>query len=217
MAQSWRGSYTRYREFFLNISALYKKRADLRAFLEIILSISTVIIFLLFALKPTAITIISLLQQIREKEATLAGLNKKVNDLKTVGNLLTQNQDSLPFVNSAVPTQPVPDVLSQQTEGLAAKHGAQILAISVNQVSILGAAQAGKKTANIKPLPESSKEMPFSISVRGPYQSLLAFISDFENLRLVSKIDSLGVTASNTDAGLIIVAVISGRAPFTRL
>ena len=59
MATGWRGQYIRYRGFFLNIVDLYKKRADLRAFLEVILSISTVTIFLLFALKPTMLTIVS--------------------------------------------------------------------------------------------------------------------------------------------------------------
>ena len=89
MALGWRGSYSRYKEFFLNITALYKKKAELRAFLEIILSLSTIIIFLLFALKPTVITIVSLLQQIREKQDTLSGLTQKVSDLQKANNRLT--------------------------------------------------------------------------------------------------------------------------------
>ena len=214
MAQGWRGSQTRYREFFLNITALYKKRADLRAFLEIVLSISTVIVFLLFALKPTALTIISLMQQIKDKQQTLSGLTQKVKDLQSAVNLLTQNQDSIPFINTAVPTKPTPDTLAQQVEGLAQKNGTQILAISVNQTPIIGASQAGKKSASLKPLPEGSKEMSFAISVKGNYQSLTTFISDFENLRIISKIDSLGITSSNTDSGLVVVAIISGRMPF---
>ena len=95
MALGWRGSYSRYKEFFLNITALYKKKAELRAFLEIILSLSTIIIFLLFALKPTVITIVSLLQQIKEKQATLSGLTQKVSDLQKASSLLQQNRASI--------------------------------------------------------------------------------------------------------------------------
>ena len=108
MAQGWRESYYRYKEFFLNISALYKQKADLRAFLEIVLSITTVIVFLLFALKPTALTIINLLQQISEKRQTLAALTQKVTDLQTASTLLDQNQNILPDIDNAVPTYPTP-------------------------------------------------------------------------------------------------------------
>lgn len=214
MATNWRESYLRYREFFLNISALYKRRADLRAFLEIILSLLTVIMFLLFALKPTALTIISLLQQIKEKQQTLSSLNQKVNDLQTASNLLTQNQNNIPDIDTAVPTSPNPDVLSEQIEGLAAKDSTNILGVAINQVILIGTTASVKSPSNTKPLPGNAKEMPFSISVSGNYVSLISFIKDFSSLRIASKIDSLGINSSTTDKGRVIVAVISGRIPF---
>jgi hypothetical protein len=213
MALGWRGSYTRYKEFFLNISALYKKRPDLRAFLEIILSLSTVIIFLLFALKPTVITIISLLQQIKEKQSTLSVLTQKVSDLQVAGNLLQQNQNFIPNINIAVPSRPNPNTLSEQALGLAAKNSASILGVSINQITLMGV-DTSKGVPGIKPLPANAKEMSFSISVRGPFSNLAAFIKDFENLRIVTKIDTFGITSSVTDKGLVIVAIISGRVPY---
>ena len=45
MKQGWRGQYYRYRGYFLDILNLYKKRSDLRAFVEVILSLSTITIF----------------------------------------------------------------------------------------------------------------------------------------------------------------------------
>jgi cell division protein FtsB len=213
MALGWRGSYTRYKEFFLNISALYKKRPDLRAFLEIILSLSTVIIFLLFALKPTVITIISLLQQIKEKQSTLSVLTQKVADLQVAGNLLQQNQSFIPIINIAVPSRPSPNTLSEQALGLAAKNSASILGVSINQITLMGV-DTSKGVPGIKPLPANAKEMSFSISVRGPFSNLAAFIRDFENSRIVKKIDTLGISSSVTDKGLVIVAIISGRVPY---
>lgn len=212
MALGWRGSYARYREFFLNIAALYKKRADVRAFLEIILSLGTVIIFLVFALRPTAITIISLLQQINDKKQVLSALTQKVSNLQTAGNLLTQNQNALPDINIAVPSQPNPDTLAQQVEGLAIKNGAEILGITINNVIITGTTTT-KSASNLKALPGGAKEMAFSVSVRGNYSSLASFVSDFQNLRIVSNIDSLAISSSVTDKGLVIVAVLSGRVP----
>jgi len=214
MPSGWRGSYVRYREFFLNISDLYKKRADLRAFLEIILSLTTITIFLIFALKPTAVTIIDLLQQIKEKKSTLAVLTQKVNDLQTAGGLLQQNQSYIPDINSAVPDAPNPDTLSQQVMGLATKDSVEILGFSVNQITLIGSATTKSGSSAFKPLPGNAKEMPFSLSIKGGFSNLTGFIKDFENLRASTKIDSLGINSSITDKGLVIVTVISGRTPF---
>ena len=186
MALGWRGSYTRYKEFFLNITELYKKRADLRAFLEIILSLSTVIVLLLFALKPTVLTIIDLLQQIEEKQSTLSALTQKVADLQVAGNLLQRNQGFIPNINVAVPSRPNPNTLSEQALGLAAKNSASILGVSINQITLMGL-DTGKGVPGIKPLPANAKEMSFSISVRGAFSNLAAFIRDFENLRNLSR------------------------------
>jgi hypothetical protein len=213
MALGWRGSYARYREFFLNISELYKKRADLRAFLEIILSLTTITIFLLFALKPTVITIIGLLQQIKEEQVTLAALTQKVSNLQVAAGLLTQNQNFIPDIDTAVPTSPVPDILSGQILGLAAKDSVDILGISVDQVTLVGPV-TGKGATGLKALPGNAKEMSFSVSVKGTYPNLVLFIKDFENMRITKVIDTLATTSSVTDKGLVIVSVISGRVPF---
>jgi hypothetical protein len=212
MALGWRESYTRYREFFLDISALYKKRADLRAFLEIILSLSTITIFLLFALKPTVITIIDLLQQIKGERVTLAALTQKVSNLQIAGGIL-KNQSFIPNIDIAVPTSPNPDILSGQILGLAAKNSVSILGISVDQTTLVGSTTT-KNSRGLKPLPGEAKEMSFSISIKGTYPNLILFIKDFENLRITKIIDTLAISSSVTDKGLVIVAVISGRVPF---
>lgn len=214
MALGWKGSYHRYREFFMNISAIYKQKADLRAFLEIVLSITMVIVFLLFAIKPTALTIISLVQQINEEKQTLVTLNQKITDLQTAQSLLTQNQNYIQDINSAVFSIPSPDVLSKQLQGLSAKNSVQILGIAVNRVVLTGALPNSKSTGGLTPLPGGAYEMPFSISVKADYPSLINFIKDFENLRIATKIDDVGITSSLTDNGRVIVAVISGRVPF---
>ena len=213
MALGWKGSYTRYREFFLNISALYKKSAELRAFLEIILSLSTIIIFLLFALKPTVVTIVDLLQQIKEKQTTLAGLTQKVSDLQKANGLLQQNQAFIPNINLAVFTLPKPNIYAQQVLGLAAKNSVDILGFSINQLTLVGTATF-KGSSEVTPLPGDAKEMSFSLSIRGAYSNLAAFVKDFENLRVSTKIDSLGINSSVSDKGLVIAAVVSGRVPY---
>ena len=42
MAVGWRKDYTRYQRYFLNLFAVYKNRDDVKAFLEIVLSLATI-------------------------------------------------------------------------------------------------------------------------------------------------------------------------------
>jgi Tfp pilus assembly protein PilO len=214
MALGWKGSYFRYRKFFLNIAAFYKEKPDLGKFLELVMSIVAVIIFLLFAIKPTILTIVGLLQQIEEKRQTLTLLTQKVDALQDANTLLAQNQSVIESIDSSIPSLPNPDVLSKQVQGLAAKNSTTISGIAVSQVNLVGGGSPTKTSGDLKPMPENTGEMPFSISIKGDYTNLSNFIKDFENLRVAAKIDSLGITSSITDTGRVIVAVISGRVPF---
>lgn len=214
MATGWRNEYTRYKEFYLNIVNVYKQRADLRAFLEIILSLSTIIIFIIFALKPTALTIINLVREIEEKKVVLQNLAKKIEDIETAGNIYFENQELISKVNLAISNLPEPESFSQQVLATANKNTVQVMGMSVGQVQIMGDKSSGKPKSDFKPLPENSSEMPFSISVRGDYAQLISFIKDLEDLRLTTKIDMLGVNSANTEDGTIITSIVSGRIPY---
>lgn len=214
MAVGWRSQYFRYKGFFLNIVDLYRKRQDLRMFLEIILSLTTVIIFLLFALKPTALTIINLIKEINEKEATVARLDEKIRDLDVARDVYAQNANLIPIIDSSIPVAPKPETLSAQIVGLAARNSVNVLGISVGEVTLVGKPQEKKGKEKTTALPEGSLEMPISISVSGNYQGLTALIRDIENLRRPIKIDVLGVNVSETDFGRVVVAIISGRAAY---
>lgn len=214
MALGWKGQYVRYREFYLNVMQVYKKNADLRAFLEVSLSLTTVTIFLVFALKPTALTIISLLQTIKEKQSTIASLDLKTRNLQTASGIFEQYQNVIPDVDIAVSTAADPDVITKQIQGIAAKNGVTIMGLSIGQITLIGKDTSPKKTQDYKPLPGNPKEMAISISVKGEYESLINFAKDFENLRVISKIDVFGINSSQTEQAQFIVAIISGRVPY---
>lgn len=214
MATGWKGQYYRYREFFLNIVSLYKQRRDIRAFLELILSLSTIIIFVIFALKPTILTILSLYSQINNKKSTLESLNQKVSALQRANNIYSQNKNSISTVNSAIFTKPEPDTISKQIQGLASKNSVNILGVSVGQLMIIGKTTAAKTLVDVKPLPESAQAMSISISVKATYTNLINFIKDLESLRVPIKVDSLTINSSQTQEGSIIVSVITARVPF---
>ncbi|KKR69677.1 MAG: hypothetical protein UU12_C0039G0004 [Candidatus Woesebacteria bacterium GW2011_GWA2_40_7b] len=214
MKQGWRGQYYRYRGYFLDILNLYKKRSDLRAFVEVILSISTVTIFLVFALKPTALTIISLVKEIKGKQTAISGLNQKISDLSKAQALFIQNQDFISNIDIAVETKPEPDTITKQIIGLSVKNSVNILGLSIGQVSLIGKPVLVNVVSGSKPLPGNAQEMSVSINIQGDYLNMLSFISDFESLRIASKIDLVGINSSEADGAKVINMLVSARIPF---
>jgi len=190
MALGWREQYSRYKGFFLNILALYKKRADLKMFLEVILSIITITIFSLFALKPTALTIIALVKEVQGKESLIEKLDQKISNLEKARDTFSQEQSAVPIIESAIPDSPSPDILVGQIEGLAVKNSVGVLGISIGEVALIG---------------NKAKEVSISISITSAYQNLNLMIKDIENLRIPVKIDTLGINANT--------AIISGKVP----
>ena len=215
MALGWHRQYYRYKEFFLNILDLYRKKPDLRMFLEIILSLSTVVVFLLFALKPTIITIVNLLKEINEREVMVARLETKLKNLTTAKSVYQREISSVPIIESSVPSLPSPSDFAGQIQALANKASVKVLGISIGETIIIGSDEKMKSSrSDFKPLPEPSQEMPISISINGSYPSLILFLRDIENMRRPLKIDILGINSQTSESGKTITIVLSGRVPF---
>ena len=83
MEKGWKRDYSRYKEFFLNIWRVYNTKPSLKIYLELILSLSTVAVFAVFAIKPTVLTIIELNKEISSKEETISKLLKRKEFKKT--------------------------------------------------------------------------------------------------------------------------------------
>ncbi len=197
----------------MHLLAIYKQRSDLKAFLEIILSLSTLIVFIVFALKPTALTMVTLNKEIKEKKDTLNALNQKINDLQTANNVFIENQSVIPDIDAAIATNPKPDTLSKQILGIAQKDSVNLVGISVGQVPILGASSQPKDLpTELTPLPAGAESMSVSVSAKGSYSDLITFLRDLENLRIPIKVDLLTLSSSQTDSA--ITELITGRVPY---
>lgn len=179
--------------------------------LEIILSLFTSALFIFFALKPTAITILELLKTIKEKQQTVSLLNQKIQNTQTAKNLFSASQDSIALTLNSVPDHPEPDNLSTQIQGLSAQDGVNVSSITVNPTAILGKYIA-PTLPNTEPLPDNVNGASFSLDVTSQsYTSLIAFLSDLKKLRRAIKIDSVKLSSSDTLNGPILTVAVDGR------
>lgn len=216
MALGLRGQYYRYREFSLNLLAIYKQRSDVQAFLEIILSLSTLIVFIVFAIKPTALTMISLNKEITAKQQTLNSLNQKITDLQTANAVYSQNESVIPDINTAIFTLARPDTLSKQILGLASQNSVTILSLTIGQATFFGQINQPKLTdvKSLQPLPNNAQSMPVLINIKGDYQHLFSFLTDLEKLRIPVKIDTATLSSSQLNGDNILTELINARVPY---
>lgn len=219
MNQSWRRDYLRYKSYFLNVMGRYKERADIKAYLEILLSLVTISIFAIFALRPTILTIAGLLKEIETKKETLAKMDEKISNLSRAQVLFDQEQQNVNLLKGSVPTNPVPDVFARQIEGLSIRYSVPITKISLDKATILGlqAAPPQTETKNKVPFPQGTSELLFSITFTvgiEEYQSLTNLLSDLEKLRRPAKIDKLVMNASKEGNNTLLLLAIEGRIPY---
>lgn len=213
MATSWRQQYLRYRKYLTDLVTLYKRRRDLRMYMELLMSLAAIVIFALFALRPTFLTIAQLIRDIKAKNATIDQMDEKIQNLATAQSTYNQRSTDISVLKLAVPSAPSPETFARQIEGVAQKDQVVLLGTSMGKAVLAGTTEAQKEDD----LPPGAVGLEVSISATGSYDSLATFLTDLENMRRPIKTDSLSVSATQQDQpDSTIVLVLTGRIPYTK-
>lgn len=184
----------------MNTITEYRRKKDAKAYLEIILSLVTVSLFSIFALKPTFTTIASLLKEIQIKEETLVTLNTKIDNITRAQMIYRENEDRLYLIENALPPSSEPDNLVQQIETLAASHPSQIFNIST-----------GKAPLSTGVTESTSEEvLSFTASINSDYAPLSNIISDLELFRRPIKIDAVQMKVSESENIGVVQLYVNG-------
>lgn len=216
MALNWKKDYFRYKELFLKIFIVYKKRNDIKMFLEILLSLVTITIFSVFALKPTLLTISQLIKDNREKQETINNMEQKINNIAIAQDIYEQYIEKIPLIEQSVPNTPGPENLLRQFEGIAYKNSVSIVGSSVDEIVLIGEEKSNNDKTKNKSLPEGVNTITFSINITGSYLSLYSFLFDLENSRRPLIINNISLNSSITDQKSTIVMLISGQTPYIK-
>lgn len=220
MIPSWRRNYSRYRAYILNVIAHYKQRADVKAYLEILLSLATICIFAIFALKPTLITIAELMKEVDSKKATLSTMDQKIQDISNAQSLYDNQVNKIKLLEVAIPENPQPEVLVRQVEGLTVRHQTTLSTLGLGKAIILGEEiTQPPQTETNEPLPGRASELSFSIGINADitqYSALFNFLSDLEKLRRPAKIDSLNLNSVKGKEENYLNLTVLGRLPYLK-
>jgi len=219
MAASWQTQGTKYQEYLITMVALYRRRPDLKAYLELLLSLATIAVLGVFAIRPTALTITQLLTDINNKQETANQMTKKIADLNTAQNLMLNQKANIALLQKAIPTGAAPEDYERQIEGIAAREGVTLATSSIDPTLIKGEGEvAGAKTTSSNgvnaaiPLPTEAKGMKLSFIVTGTYQQVSSFLKDIENERRPIVLDDVSLSSATSDPSLTLT--VTGRVTY---
>ena len=100
---------------------MFINKTKFKIYLELILSLSTVLIFSLLAIKPTVLTIIELNKEIKAKQETSLNLKQKIKNLQTANNLMQNELENIIYIHQAIPDNATPETIIKQIENVRKK------------------------------------------------------------------------------------------------
>jgi hypothetical protein len=219
MNSDWRKDYIRYKSYFSHVVSQYKSRADLKAYLEMFLSLVTISVFTIFALRPTLLTIAQLVKDIETKKETVTRMDKKIATLSQARSQFDQEQVKIAVLESAIPKSGQPDIFSRQVEGLVGSHQLATISFTVGKSTILQTGPKAEAPPETTPLPEGAEGMSFTLNTEADladFSKLSAFLADFEKLRMPLVLEEIQITSGQAlDAqGAKLLLFIRGEAPY---
>lgn len=217
MAAPWRTQNNFYRKHLYNVMQLYRQRPDLRMFTEIILSLAAIIVFGIFAIRPTLVTVATLIQEIETKEEVVAQLDQKVQNLSLAQQVYQDNIEAITLLNTSVPSKPVAQEFIRQLEALVSKNSVTLNTMVFENINLRGEALSSVNTNSENqntPLSNNASEISFSVTITGTYPNVENFVKDIENLLMVNLINKSNIATTELNNNLTLT--ISGRIPYIK-
>jgi len=186
MALDYKSSVTRYRKYLSQVS----HQPLWQASLVFVLSLGLLIILLLFVLRPTLITISSLLGQIDTQRKVEQQLDAKIAAVQRAQQLLNSLQSRLPVLDRSLPTAAQLGVWAQAVQTIASGSGVAITDFTLSDIPVTQIASASAKLSTLV-------KINFRLSASGNYSQLVDFIDTLEKLPRLAVLNSIDFSRQN--------------------
>lgn len=171
MAIDYKSSLSRYRKYL----TLMQKQPLWQASLLVIFSLILLIALLLFVLRPTLITISSLLGQIDSQQQVERQLDAKIAALQQAQQLLNSIQPRLVYLDRSLPTSAMLGTWAEAVQTIASGSGIIISDISLADIPL-------SNIATNSAILSSLTQIPFTIQATSDYTQLINFVDTIEKL-----------------------------------
>ncbi len=190
---------SRFRRYYRNLTPLLK-RPKVRASTAAVFSFLAVSLFLWYAVRPTAQTIIYLQREIADKTVLNQQMEDKITALIEAQSTYETIKDRLPVLDQALPHAPDAVILARELRNIANVSQATISALQVPGVPLT--TNDATPGANLSAQP-ALQDFTVTMVIEGSYQAVKTFLTSLLNLRRITSLRSIsirqtGVTATNS-------------------
>ena len=188
-------SNEKYALYYQKVGLLYK-RPEIRASLEVILSVFTVTILILVAIRPTLVNITSLQKKIEDQEVVSKKADNKISQLISAEKQLKEYAMSLSLYDTAVPDGYTYAGGAERLEYLAKSNNVNIESLTFSGYSLTNG-QAVKQDWFNKVAKTDANNLIIdnvSFTVSGKPQNIINFLKQAENMDLLAVLSNVSIT-----------------------
>ncbi|KKS33237.1 MAG: hypothetical protein UU93_C0001G0068 [Candidatus Amesbacteria bacterium GW2011_GWA2_42_12] len=176
----YKSGLTRYRRYLESVA----ERPIARAGLFLTLSLMLIIGMLVFALRPTLVTISGLLGQIKAQQEISLKLDEKIMEINKAQTALNQVEPKLFLLDQALPNNPALQIFMNTVETQASGSGIKMTNTVFSAVT------------------SSAQNIDFTLTTDGDYKSLRNFVQILESLRRIVHLNSVQMASSEKKSDL---------------
>lgn len=165
------------------------QRPEIKASVEVILSVFAVAFLLLVAVRPTLATVAELRKKIEDYEIVDKKLSNKINQLTRAEKNLRENSASLYLFEKAVPNNFDYAGLAKRIEIVAVEEGVILESLNFSRVDITGEEVTDEKKDKKKSFIEGEFTLVFSLN--GEEVKIVSFLEKIEKLDRVIKLENV--------------------------
>ncbi len=187
----------------------YYRLPSVQVSIGVVLALFITAFFIMFAIRPTFATIVSLQKTIVESRDTLKELETKVSVLGKASTLLEKIKPQLPLLDSSIPSDGMNyDEISFSLEALAQNTEVKLesftLGSSLLSSRLIKAYEPNKKNEVIP--------SPITIRINGTYPQIVSYLSRLANTIRLTSIESVaiirdGTSSSKTGTGALTMTI----------
>ena len=173
----------------------YYRLPSVQVSIGVVLALFITAFFIMFAIRPTFATIVTLQKTIVESRETLKLLETKVTSLGKASTLLEKIKPQLPLLDSSIPANGMNyDEISYSLEALAQNTETTLesftLGKSILSSRLVSAYEPSKKSEVIP--------SPITIRINGTYPQVVAYLSRLASTIRLTSIESVAIIRDGT-------------------
>lgn len=192
----------RYKEYLKLLPKAHKD--NVRLFVTLVLTFSSLIFFGIFAINPTLSTIVELKKQLADSTYVQEQLSTKIANLSTLQQKHNLLNADLPIIQAAIPEEASAPALTGQAQTLAEEYDITITSLRISEVQL---------TSDKQTSPAGSSFI-FFLEAEGAYNNMISFAESLGSFNRIVTVESMAISRDNQEDNLVLT--VRGRSYFKK-